>query len=73
MGAIRIDWSDGEGHCDECGPYEVVEVGITKPDGTVVALRYSGHEAEGDRLSDPATAVAAVLRALGYEVELTVR
>lgn len=72
MEALRIDWTDGQGNCDECGPYEVITVTITKPDGTVIDLRYSGHGAEGDRLSDPATAVAAVLKALGYEVELNV-
>jgi hypothetical protein len=73
MGAIRIEWTDGQGNCDECGPYEIVTVSITKPDGDVVGLRYSGHGEEGDRLSDPATAVAAVLKALGYEVDLIVR
>ncbi|WP_448189018.1 hypothetical protein [Azospirillum sp. sgz301742] len=72
MGAIRIEWTDGQGNCDECGPYEVITVSITKPDGTVVELRYSGHGDDGERLSDPATAVAAVLRALGHEVELSI-
>jgi hypothetical protein len=72
MSKIELFVDEQMCECDECGWYESDTWTILKDGEEVASLHYDGHFGGGDlNIHEPSEAAAAVLKALGFEVEVT--